>query len=224
MGNMPREDLPGYCFADKSLLRLALTHPSFGSPNNQRLEFLGDAVLQLCISERLYGENPKASEGNMTRKRALLVQERSLCAAAARLGLGEKLILGKGERLSGGKLRPSILADAMEALIGAIFLDGGLDAARAFVKSTIDGIDPADWRDYKTDLQELLQGEGRLMPQYELLASEGPAHDVRIRSRVLIEGVQAGVGEGKSRKDAEQAAARMALEEIEKTVPHRTRL
>ncbi|MGI5899197.1 MAG: ribonuclease III [Christensenellales bacterium] len=204
----------GYSFSDVSLLRLALTHPSYGAPNNQRLEFLGDAVLQLCISEKLYDENPEAPEGKLTRQRALLVQERSLYSAALRLDIGGSLILGKGELVSGGNLRPSILADAMEAIIGAIFLDSGLDAARSFVKHMLLNIDSSEWRDYKTELQEFVQAQGKQMPTYEIICSEGPAHDIRITAAVFIDGRRMGVGKGKSRKDADQAAARQALNEL----------
>ncbi len=209
------EERLGYSFSDVSLLRLALTHPSYGAPNNQRLEFLGDAVLQLCISEKLYNENPDAPEGKLTRQRALLVQERSLYSAALRLKIGESLILGKGELVSGGNLRPSILADAVEAIIGAVFLDSGLDAARSFVKHLLCNIDSSEWRDYKTELQEFVQAQGKPMPAYEVVCSEGPAHDIRITAAVAIDGQRMGMGKGKSRKDAEQAAARQALSDME---------
>ena len=210
------EERLGYSFVDASLLNLALTHSSFGSPNNQRLEFLGDAVLQLCISERLYSENPDWLEGKLTRQRALIVQERSLHAAAVYLELSDSLTLGRGEIISGGKLRPSILADAVEALIGAVYLDSGLEQAKAFIGRLFSNIDSSEWQDYKTELQEYVQGQGASMLVYEIISSDGPAHDVRITSRVIIDGKEAGVGVGRSRKDAEQAAAKKAMEGLEK--------
>jgi len=205
------EESIGYRFGDLSLLRLALTHPSFGTPNNQRLEFLGDAVLQLCVSARLYATMTQADEGVMTRRRALLVQERSLYAAAMRLHVNEALILGKGEQLSGGNLRKSILADAVESIIGAVYLDGGFDCARAVVERVLDQINPDDWRDFKTELQEYTQGRGQGAPEYQIIDQTGPAHARLFTAVVLIGETQMGTGQGNTKKNAEQAAAKAAL-------------
>ncbi len=205
------EESLNYSFKDASLLKLALTHPSFGSPNNQRLEFLGDAVLQLCVSTRLYATMTEADEGVMTRRRALLVQERSLYAAAMRMHINEALILGRGEQLSGGSLRRSILADSVESVIGAVYLDGGFDAARQVVARVLDNIDPDDWRDFKTELQEYTQGQGHGAPEYEIIAQSGPAHARVFTAVVFVEGKQLGSGEGNTKKNAQQAAARAAI-------------
>jgi ribonuclease-3 len=205
------EESLNYSFKDASLLKLALTHPSFGSPNNQRLEFLGDAVLQLCVSTRLYATMTEADEGVMTRRRALLVQERSLYAAAMRMHINEALILGRGEQLSGGSLRRSILADSVESVIGAVYLDGGFDAAKQVVARVLDNIDPDDWRDFKTELQEYTQGQGHGAPEYEIIAQSGPAHARVFTAVVFVEGKQLGSGEGNTKKNAQQAAARAAI-------------
>ncbi len=205
------EETLGYTFTDASYLRLALTHPSYGAPHNQRLEFLGDAVLQLCTSELLYQAHPHYAEGELTRLRALLVQERSLSTVAVKLGVGEHLLLGKGELIAGGRHRASILADTVEAILGAVYLDGGFEAANAFVKKALSLVEPHDWRDFKTELQEATQAHGRGMPSYYVIAQKGPAHDVEFTIGVQVAGCEVGRGTGSSKKTAEQAAAYQAL-------------
>lgn len=211
-----------YSFQRKQILKEALTHPSFaneqkGSVNhNQRLEFLGDAVLELIVSEYLY-QTFDHPEGVLTKIRAAVVSEPTLAECAARLGLAQVLLLGKGEDLSGGRQRPSILADAFEAVVGALYLDGGLAAARAFVikelKESIHQAEKAgggDW-DYKTMLQELWQRDGSANIEYRLVKETGPAHAKTFFSEVWIGGKPMGAGRGRTKKEAEQNAAREAL-------------
>lgn len=213
----------GYRFADAALLRLALTHPSIvheqtaGAQTNQRLEFLGDAVLQLALTHELYARFAEFGEGPLTKARAKLVNARSLAAQARALGLGEHLILGRGEEKSGGRDRASSLADAYEALLGAIFLDGGFAAAREFilrefrqvigeltVEPTIDNP--------KGELQELLQSASPEAPRYEVTAATGPDHQREFECRVHHAGVELARGRGPSKKLAESAAALAALQ------------
>ncbi|MBQ4638440.1 MAG: ribonuclease III [Clostridia bacterium] len=214
MNSADVEKILEYKFSKPELLRLALTHPSCGMPNNQRLEFLGDAVLQVCVSEKLYNEMPNAPEGVMTRKRALMVQERALYSAAVCFGIGDYLVLGKGERNAGGQLRASILADTMEALIGAIFMDGGFDRAKAFVIKMLANMETDTWRDYKTELQEYTQSLVLGVPEYEIIDQSGPAHDRSFIAGVSISGDRIATGSGKTKKDAEQSAAKTALSKL----------
>lgn len=201
----------GYTFTDETLLETALTHPSAtGEPHNQRLEFLGDAVLQLLMSERLYLSYPELMEGSLSRLRARSVQESALHAAALRLTLGQYLRMGYGEESSGGRERPSILADAMEALLGAVYLDGGLEKARILVNAYLPVLSGEEARDYKTELQELLQKNGAT-PRYRIVSQHGPAHAQRFVAQVTWDGQPIGSGEGPSKKAAEQEAARQAL-------------
>lgn len=201
----------GYHFRDQKLLITALTHPSMtGEAHNQRLEFLGDAVLQLVMSERLYLAHPELMEGALSRLRARSVQESALHAAAARLGLGEHLRMGYGEESSGGRERASILADAMEALLGAVYLDGGLEAARKLALERLPEVPEDAARDYKTELQELLQKSGST-PRYRIVGQHGPAHAQQFIAEVIWEDQCIGTGQGASKKAAEQEAARLAL-------------
>ncbi|MDR3085668.1 MAG: ribonuclease III, partial [Christensenellaceae bacterium] len=182
------EKIIGYAFHDGSLLELALTHPSLardGWVSNQRLEFLGDAVLQLCVSARLYAQHQDMHEGWLSRKRALIVQEQSLRQAAESIGLGGYLLMGPGEESTGGRDKPSILADAVEALLGAIYLDGGLPAAERFVAAFVLSLEsPPETRDYKTDFQELSQRESGITPVYRIAREEGPPHERTFTAQV----------------------------------------
>ena len=214
-----RRNSPRHDFTDPALERQALTHRSFGRPDNERLEFLGDSVLQVLASEVLYATYPKATEGELTRRRAALVREASLAGFARQLELGDRLQLGPGELKSGGFRRDSILADAFEALLGAIFLDAGIDAARRFLLPLLEpclarGDDVG--KDAKTLLQELLQGEGLPLPLYELSGAEGDDHAKVFHARCVIAALAiSGSGSGSSRRAAEMQAARQCLTEVQ---------
>ncbi len=208
----------GYHFRDPELLRQSLTHRSHGPRHNERLEFLGDGVLNCVIASVLFDRFPRLSEGDLSRARANLVNQQSLFNLADALGLGEALRLGEGELKSGGFRRPSILADALEAVLGAVFLDGGFEAARKVVvslfESIIAGIDPrTDGKDPKTLLQEYLQGRRLPLPQYAVIATHGEAHDQRFEVECVIPDLDIrSRGEGASRRAAEQGAARVAYQ------------
>ena len=212
----------GYRFADAELLQLALTHPSFAlqreARDNQRLEYLGDAVLQLCVSRRLYDMFPNLPEGQLSRRRALLVCEPSLCEAARRLGLGEALLLDRGETQTGGRTKPSVLADAMEAVIAAVYLDGGIEAAAQLIDRAIGDYDRGDVlrMDAKTALQECLQAQGRPAPVYETVREEGPPHERVFTERAVLNETTAFEGQGGSKKQAQQQAAQRALEQLKR--------
>jgi ribonuclease-3 len=198
------------------LLRRALTHRSHGSVNNERLEFLGDSVVNCVVALALYQKFPQLSEGELSRLRASLVNQQSLCIIAQECGLGEHLLLGEGELKSGGFRRPSILADAVEAVIGAVFLDGGFDGARAVVRrlfaTSLDTIDPrTTGKDPKTLLQEYLQGRRIALPQYAVVATDGEAHEQLFHVECLIPELDIRtLGDGSNRRSAEQKAARLA--------------
>jgi ribonuclease III len=211
----------GHAFADGSLLTQALSHRSAGSPHNERLEFLGDALLNLIIAEQLYRRWPKADEGAMTRARAELVRESALAGVARSLDLGSKLILGPGEMKTGGHRRDSILADAVEALIAALYLDGGFDACRDTVlpwfEPLLSALPPLNQvgKDAKTRLQEWLQARQLPLPVYALLEESGDDHDKRFRvGCTLAEPPAAGEGNATSRRAAEQAAAEGVLAQL----------
>lgn len=212
----------GHTFANADLARQALTHRSFGTPHNERLEFLGDSLLNCAVATLLYEGFPKLPEGDLSRLRAALVNQRSLAEVAVGLGLGERLRLGEGELKSGGFRRPSILADALEALLGAVFLDAGFEATRAAVarllaeKLETAAHQPVD-KDPKTALQEHLQGLGLALPRYAVQKTEGEAHEQTfiVECRVDDLGVTA-TGTGASRRAAEQAAAESVLGQLEK--------
>lgn len=205
-----------YSFKDQSLLKLALAHPSLANLehlSNQRLEFLGDAVLQLCVSTHLYKELETSQEGQLSRRRAALVQEQALLKAALSIDLGKYLQLGPGEELTGGRDKPSILADALEALLGAVYLDGGLQEADTIVQKLILSLPPVpETRDYKTDYQELIQRVSGVTPVYEITNESGPPHDRTFTAQVKVNEKVTGEGSGPSKKAAEQAAAQGALE------------
>jgi ribonuclease-3 len=211
-----------YRFRDESLLRLALTHPSIAHeqnlalPHNQRLEFLGDAVLGMILSRELFEKFPDADEGSLTKSRAKLVNTTTLAAHGREIGLGAQLLLSKGEENAGGRDRASALADAFEAVLGAIFLDGGFDAVRDFVLREF----KADFsllggsmgiENPKGELQELLQARSLSAPQYQTISAEGPDHDRDFECAVLHDGVELARGRGKSKKAAEINAAIAAL-------------
>jgi len=207
----------GYRFADAALLERALTHRSFGAEHNERLEFLGDAVLNLAVSRLVYDRHAASDEGDLTRVRAHLVREASLHQAALVLALPEALRLSEGEARGGGAQRPSILADALEAVIGAVFLDGGYDAALALVRrvfgEVIETSEAANWtKDAKTELQEWLQGRRIPVPVYAIVATRGEKHaqTFEVECTVAVLGL-AERGEGRSRRAAEQEAARRLL-------------
>ena len=215
-----------YGFNNKSLLLNALTHSSYANENrgrscesNERLEFLGDSVLGLVVADALYGRFPDMPEGRMTRLRAQLVCEESLHHVATQIGLGEYIRLGKGEEHTGGRTRTSILADAVEALIAAMYLDGGMEVSRAFITryilTALDGQMPG-FGDSKTELQELVQRKSGSVLAYELLSESGPDHDKTFTSQVSLNGKPIGSGSGRTKKEAEQAAARAALRDLRK--------
>jgi ribonuclease-3 len=212
-------------FNDWDLLERALTHKSYaverGHPmeNNQKLEFLGDSVLGMVVSEYLYKRYSKYDEGELSKFKAIAVSERVLSEKARKIGLGRYIRLGKGEEHTGGRSRASILADTMEALIGAIYLDKGLDAVRSFIiqllADEIDRMERDEYeRDYKTALQELTQKRYKVIPVYETVGQYGPDHDRTFEVVVRIKGVIVGRGIGGSKRRAEQAAAKEALERI----------
>ncbi len=214
----------GHRFADEDLLRLALTHASFGHekryrvPDNQRLEFLGDAVLQLAVTEELFRRFPEMPEGRLTVLRARLVNRNHLQALALQLGLGEHLILGRGEEISQGRERPSILADAMEAVLGAVFSEVGWEASRAIILrlmetslATVGDESDAAATNPKGSLQEKLQADGDHPPIYKCVAETGPAHARVYEVVVEWQGRELGRGQGASKKEAETRAAEAAL-------------
>lgn len=210
----------GYDFNDPSLLRQALTHRSHGTPNNERLEFLGDGLLNFVVARMLFERFPKLPEGDLSRLRANLVNQQSLAEMAGSLALGEQLRLGEGELKSGGHRRPSILADALEAVVGALFLDGGFAAAeqalQRLYEPILEGIDPgAMGKDPKTMLQEFLQGRRLALPQYSVVEVSGEAHEQLFRVECAIGELDLRTyGEGPSRRAAEQEAARAAFERL----------
>ena len=203
----------GYTFRDETLLRRALTHPSMGREDNQRLEFLGDAVLQYLMSDRLFRRHPEDREGKLTHLRALLVCEASLSQIAERLGIGEALIMDRGEELTGGRKKPSVLCDAMEAVLAAVYLDGGLDAARAVMERCWPGEEEVSrpMQDSKGLLQEKYQRNGGETPVYRIIGTSGPHHDPVFEAAVYQQDQLLATGTGKTKKQAEQAAAVKAL-------------
>ena len=206
----------GYQFKDPALLKRALTHPSMGAEDNQRLEFLGDAVLQYIMSDILYATHPKDREGQLTHLRALLVCEAALSQVARSLHVGDALLMDKGEALTGGRDKPSVLCDAMEAILAAAYLDGGLDAARGIVQRHWPKPEEVHrpMQDSKGALQEHLQKDGGDAPTYQILAQDGPPHDRTFEAAVYRYGVELARGSGKTKKQAEQAAALAALEKL----------
>ena len=212
------EQAIGHTFADIALLDLAMTHPSYAlqhkCKDNQRLEFLGDAVLEVCVSRVLYEKFPKLKEGMLTRRRAALVCEANLAQAARKFGLGSYLKLDRGEEVVGGRENPSILADTMEAVIAAVYLDGGMDEAARLIDLAMGDYESAarSDRDAKSALQEYLQSLGEETPTYEIIAQDGPPHARVFTARVLrADGTELGRGQGVRKQRAEEAAAQMAM-------------
>lgn len=218
------ENAIGYRFRNITLLQNALSHSSFANErwhdslkSNERLEFLGDSILGMVVAEFLYRNYPDRPEGELTRMRADMVCEISLAKVADQIGLGEHLLLGHGEEQGGGRKRASILADAVESVIAASFLDGGMEPARGFIERFILCNVPEQRlrnEDFKTALQELVQQKKNQVLTYELTGESGPDHDKHFQVQVLLNGTAIGFGEGTSKKRAEQDAARDALEKL----------
>ena len=209
----------GYTFNDAALLTLALTHRSAGKANNERLEFLGDSLVNHVVAEHLYAQFPNATEGQLSRLRAKLVRGSYLAVLATEMDLGSCLILGAGERKSGGRRRHSILADALEALAGAILLDSDFATAHKVLSQwfadSLNHLELGDERDAKTRLQEWLQGRGHALPRYELAAVEGADHEQVFTITCHVAPLKDGVAaQGSSRRIAEQAAAQKVLEAL----------
>ena len=208
----------GYTFRNRELLGRALTHPSMGKPDNQRLEFLGDAVLQFLMSDQLFRTHPEDREGSLTHLRALLVCEAALSQVARKLGVGQALVMDRGEELTGGREKPSVLCDAMEAILAAAYLDGGLAAARGIMERCWPRPEEVQrpTQDSKGALQELLQQDGGEPPEYRITGRSGPAHDPRFEATVYYRGEPLAVGTGNTKKHAEQEAAVQALKILSK--------
>lgn len=217
------QEIIGYSYKNEDYLIEALTHSSYANENkkknkkyNERLEFLGDSVLGIIISNYLYKDQEDLPEGDLTKIRANIVCEESLKEAADTIKLGKYLFLGKGEEITGGRERTSIIADTFEALIGSIYLDGGLDAATTFVYKVmdtiiVDAVEGRIFRDYKTQLQEMLQSRTDEKIAYDVVEEKGPDHDKKFVMEVRLGKKVLGSGEGKSKKEAEQKAAKKAI-------------
>ena len=216
------EEKLGYTFQSPELLENALTHSSCANESrgklqsNERLEFLGDSILGMVVADHLYRNHPDLPEGELTRTRSALVCEESLVEVAQALGLGEYLKLGKGEEAGGGRERPSIIADAVEAVLAAVYLDGGIGSARKLIQKFIldREAEKSASRDYKTALQELVQRESGQVLGYQLIGAEGPAHAKIFSVEVDLNGIPIGQGRGRSKKEAEQNAAKAAIEKL----------
>lgn len=220
----------GYRFSKKALLKNALTHKSYANErrldaadHNERLEYLGDAVLELIVSHLLMENYPQAAEGELSKLRASIVNEKTLAGVAVAHDLGEYLYLGKGEEMGAGREKPSLLANALEAVLGAIYLDRGFKKAFKVIKRIALELfeqvgQEGFYKDYKTQLQERAQVLFKTVPKYKLVKESGPDHDKTFEINLTIRGELMGVGVGKSKKNAEQAAAKEALERIEKQV------
>ncbi|MBS4536081.1 ribonuclease III [Clostridium sp. D2Q-14] len=222
------ENIINYKFNDTKLLNRALTHSSFANEYkkrdlkyNERLEFLGDSVLGLVISDYIFNKYESYPEGELTKIRALVVCEASLAESARKLKIGEFLLLGKGEEATGGRTRTSILSDAFEAIIGAIYIDGGISVSRRFILGNLletieDAVNGELLLDYKTELQELIQKDNKYPIEYKVIKEEGPDHNKSFFVEVLNDNRVLGKGKGTSKKEAEQAAAKVALKRVEK--------
>jgi ribonuclease-3 len=220
----------GYLFRDAELLERALTHKSYANENrvpyhNERMEFLGDAVLSLVISEYLMKSCPDSTEGDLSRLRAAVVSEPALAAISREIGLGDHLLLGKGEDQTGGRNKDSLLADSLEALIAAAYLDAGKDAAESLVIRLFEEVTKKAGTsgaslDYKTELQERCQEQLKQLPEYRIVSETGPDHRKQFEMEVWIKGQLAGRGTGKSKKEAEQRAAKEALAMLSEKTNH----
>lgn len=213
----------GYTFKQKELLKKALTHTSYayekGVESNEKLEFLGDSILEFLSSKYLYNNYPKLKEGEMTKVRATVVCEKSLYKIAKKHNFSDFLYLGKSEKMTGGSERPAILADSVEAVIAAIYLDGGLEKAEMFIIENLKNdiaiaTTHVGDKDYKTVLQEKLQEHGDIKILYEITKEEGPDHDKRFEAQVSVNGKVLAKGKGKSKKEAHMQAAKKALEDM----------
>lgn len=220
------EDILGYHFHDQALLHRSLAHRSIVRarsgllPSNERLEFLGDSVLGLVIADQLYRDNPAMSEGDLTKLKAMLVNEGALSRVAINSGVNNYIMLSSEEEKSGGRERSSIVSDAFEALIGAVYLDGGLAAARHTILQCLysrrdEIVADASQRNYKGELLELVQAAASGSPQYEVVSESGPDHDKTFRVVVIVGDRRLGEGHGPTKKEAEQRAAAMALERLQ---------
>ena len=221
----------GYKFNDPSFLDCALTHRSFANENpdlmaqdNERLEFLGDAVLTLCITDMLMKKFPECTEGDLSKIRSSIVNERPLAGIARELRVGDYLLLGKGEDISGGRSKSSLLANALEAIIAAVYCDTGFAGAFEFIGKRFHplletGVADVLYRDYKTSLQETTQNLFRVIPRYSVIREFGPDHDKVFQVRVNVGDVVSTAGMGRNKKEAEQRAARKALEAIDRLTP-----
>jgi ribonuclease-3 len=213
-----------FTFRNIGLLERALTHKSYANENrihdhNERMEFLGDAVLSLVVSEHLMKSCPDSTEGDLSRLRAAIVSEAALAAVSREIGLGEYILLGKGEDQTGGRNKDSLLADCLEALIASVYLDAGLESAEAFITRVFDAAIRKTCTsgrplDYKTELQELCQERLKQLPEYRIVSETGPDHQKLFKIEVWIKGQFFGRGTGKSKKEAEQRSAREALERL----------
>lgn len=222
------EEISSYTFNDISLLDNALTHRSYANENqelsckdNERLEFLGDAVLELCISDILMKKFSDYTEGQLSKLRASLVNEQPLTEQAKKFRLGDFLLLGKGEEFSGGRTKNSILSDTFEAVIAAIYLDSGYEKTYELINDLFqplieNGLDNTIYRDYKTNLQEISQNKFKVIPKYNLIHEYGPDHDKTFRIKLSISDILITIGVGKNKKEAEQQAAKKAIEKLEK--------
>jgi ribonuclease-3 len=224
------EKIIGYHFRNHDFLLLALTHRSFARfanhdlPSNERLEFLGDSVLGLIISHQLYLDNPKEGEGNLTKTKALLVNETTLASVGKEHGLNHQIRLSPDEDRAGGRDRASIISDSFEAIIGAVYLDGGIEPARDVVLRLIYAnrdrfLSDSSQRNYKGDLLEMMQAKGDGVPRYDVVSEDGPDHDKTFHVVVTISGNKVAEGVGSSKKEAEQRAASKALEVLESSQP-----
>jgi ribonuclease-3 len=224
------ETILGYTFRNNETINQALTHTSYVNEehpgitqDNERLEFLGDAVINFVVSDYIYHLQPELDEGKLAKLKAVVVSESVLARQAKTIKLGDFLRLGKGELRSGGASRSSILGDALEAVIGALYLDGGIDTARHFVLSILQGtmnavLLDAYTKDYKSLLQELAQSECSTTPKYEVVRQSGPDHDKIFVVKVIINNIDYGMGKGKSKKEAEQKAARMGFRKLRREI------
>lgn len=219
------QDRIGLAFRDPRFLQLALTHKSYANEHrllehNERLEFLGDAVLNLVVSEHLMTTCPDSTEGDLSRLRAAVVSEPSLAAVARTIGLGDYLLLGRGEEQTGGRNKDSLLADCLEALIAAVYLDAGKDGAALLILRFFEDLIKKTCAaggtfDYKTGLQELCQERLKILPEYRVVSESGPDHQKQFEVELLIKGRLSGRGTGRSKKEAEQRAAKEALERLQ---------
>ena len=215
------EEQIGYKFKNKDLLKTALSHSSYANENhtrnNERLEFLGDSVLSIIVSDYIFKKMENVDEGDLSRFRATLVCEHSLAEISKKISLCELIFLGRGEEKTGGRRRPSIISDAFEALLGAIYLDGGMDIARTWLLSLMEDriletLTGRLYRDYKTTLQEIVQKDGKSFVSYKTIAENGKEHDKSFKVEVYINNNPMCVAEGRSKKEAEQAAAKATIE------------